>query len=566
MKGACPQKTPHFFFILVSVVISLSFLPAGQARPGVAFQGNGTTAAFDPAEATQTPAETESPPSETPSPSPATPSPTDTPLPIDDFAGTPAEQTLLLVGLSSSANLESFESSIPYQVVDIGLQGLGIYAVRAPEAQANEILASLSSLPGVRYAEPNYTVTGQETLPSDPALPLQYALTNIRAPQAWDITTGSGAVTIAMIDSGVDLSHPELAPKLLPGYDFVNGDTIPQDDNGHGTHVAGIAAAASDNGLGMAGVSWGARILPVKVLNASNAGSYANVAAGIAWAVDHGAQVINLSLGGGSPSETLEDAVNYAVSRGVALVAAAGNTSGDILYPARYPAVIAVANTNAANQRVSSSGFGTQIDLAAPGASIYSLSIGGGYRYRSGTSMSTPHVSGGLALLLSLPGVGAGQARAWLEASALDLDPPGWDIFTGSGLIQLDSALLLANSASPTNSPSPTLFLTTDTPPSLPTSVWVVSSPAPTVNRHAASLTIPAATSSPTAPPTLSSTPAVPLISHPPGLSPSPTMAISPSAAPPATARFQWMPCLGALMLLLGLLLAAWAARARPRR
>ena len=120
-----------------------------------------------------------------------------------------------------------------------------------------------------------------DTIPSDPNWSLQYGLVNIRAPQGWDYSTGSAAVTIAIIDSGVDLSHADLAAKIVPGYDFVNGDSIPQDDNGHGTHVAGIAAASGNNGIGVAGVSWGARIMPVKVLNAGGNGSFADVAAGI---------------------------------------------------------------------------------------------------------------------------------------------------------------------------------------------------------------------------------------------------------------------------------------------
>ena len=276
MQGARSRSSPPSFFILVCVVILLALLPAtGQARPGLDFPLTGTTAVSDSGQQTLSPTDTEPPPSGTPSPSPASPSPivspipTDTPQPTYAPDETPVEQTLLLVGLASAASLERFEGGIPYPVVDIGLEALGIYAVRVPGAQAGEIMEKLAGLPEVRYAEPNYTVTAQDTIPNDPGFALQYALVNIRAPQAWDITTGSNAVTIAIIDSGVDLSHPELAPKLLPGYDFVNDDDVPQDDNGHGTHVAGIAAAGSNNGLGMAGVSWGARIMPVKVLNAS---------------------------------------------------------------------------------------------------------------------------------------------------------------------------------------------------------------------------------------------------------------------------------------------------------
>ena len=146
--------------------------------------------------------------------------------------------------------------------------------------------------------EPDYPVQALDTFPNDPSFASQYALTAIHAPQGWDISTGSSSVTIAILDSGVDLNHLDLAGKILQGYDFVNNDNVPFDDYGHGTHVAGIAAALGNNGLGIAGVSWGARILPVKILDASGNGSYSNVATGIIWATDQGAQIINMSLGG----------------------------------------------------------------------------------------------------------------------------------------------------------------------------------------------------------------------------------------------------------------------------
>lgn len=348
------------------------------------------------------------------------------------------------------------------------LARLGVLVLTIPETEQETITAALRALPGVQYVEPNYPVYALETIPNDPGWVYQYNLAAIRAPQGWDLATGSAAVTIAIIDSGVDLTHPDLAAKLLAGYDFVNNDSIPQDDYGHGTHAAGIAAAATNNGLGMAGVSWGARIMPVKVLDSGGGGTYANVAAGIIWAVDHGAQVINLSLGGSAPSLVLSDAVDYAVNRGVLLVAAAGNTgSSSVLYPAAYPAVIAVAATDAANQRASFSNYGPPIDLAAPGVSIYSLDIGGGTIYRTGTSMAAPHVAGLAAILMGMPGGNAWSARTWMETTALDLDAPGWDVFTGYGLIQMDAAIRAA--PTPTTTPMPTATAPSLAEPSTPT-------------------------------------------------------------------------------------------------
>lgn len=564
MKGARSEKFSSIFPVLVLILAFLLAMPPapGQARPGADSPSDGTTIVPNPVESTPSPTESESPPSATPSPT-LSPTPTDTPQPTDVSGETPGEQTLLLVGLAKTTSVDGFERSIPYPVVDIGLDVLGIYAVWVPEAQADEVMQSLSVRPDVRYAEPNYTVTAQDTIPNDPGFSFQYALANIRAPQAWDVTTGSSAVTIAILDSGVDLSHPELASKLLPGRDFVNDDWIPQDDNGHGTHVAGIAAAASNNGLGIAGVSWGARILPVKVLNAYNSGTYANVAAGIVWAANQGAQIINLSLGGASPSLTLENAVNYAASQGAALVAAAGNTGGAILYPARYPAVIAVANTNAANQRVPSSAFGPEIDLAAPGAGIYSLAIGGGYTTLGGTSMSTPHVSGALALLLSLPGVSTGQARAYLEASALDIDASGWDIFTGYGLIQLDAALLLVI-PTPTITSMPIASLTAAAGPN-PT---FASGFPPGINPTIAPLQTKPAGALPSVSPTVSAIQTASIFFTPtstdtttPTETPTITSTPSPAKLLAKSGRIPWTPCLGVLLIFLGLLLAILARR-----
>ncbi len=557
MKSARSANVSFFLAALTLLFTLLFGLPpdSGQAR----LQNDSVppeTATFaSPTETTPTPTDSPLPPSATPSPT-LSPHPSETSQPTDSAEETIAEQSLLLIGLAPTTYVEQFASRISYPVIDVGLSALQIYAVQVPQAQTDEMINTLAALPEVRYAEPDGTVSAQDTLPNDPGFPFQYALVNIRAPQGWDLQTGSHLVTIAIVDSGVDLTHPELAPKILPGYDFVNGDSIPQDDNGHGTHVAGIAGAASNNGLGIAGVSWGALILPVKVLNAFNSGTYSNVAAGIVWATDHGAQIINLSLGGASDSLTLQAAVQYAHSHGVLMAAAAGNTGGAVLYPARYPEVIAVANTNAANVRVPGSAFGPEIDLAAPGAGIYSLAIGGGYTTLGGTSMSAPHVSGALALLLSVPGVGPGQARTYLEASALDIDSPGWDVFTGYGLIQLDAAL---RQAIPTATPSPPSTRAPHTPRAFtPTAaIWLppvwTSTPLPTASPNPLSSSNPTASATSTEAWFSSNT-----------ATPTPTQTATRASLPAHPAklgRALWIPCLGIVLILLGILLAIAARR-----
>jgi len=335
-----------------------------------------------------------------------------------------------------------------FQNTDIEIQHeikeLQARVIRNNGENLGEAYHQILACAGVLYVEPNFLLHAADTIPNDPNLGLQYGLINIRAPQGWDLTTGSASVTIAIIDTGVDFSHIDLANKLVPGYDFVNNDTDPQDDNGHGTHVAGIAAASSNNSLGIAGVSWGARIMPVKVLNNKAIGTYANMALCVIWAVDRGAQIINLSLGGTGSSSVLADAINYAHNRGAVVVAAAGNTGDNfILYPARYPNVIAVAKTNSADNW-DGSNYGPEIDLAAPGASIYSTIVGG-YDYKSGSSLSTAYVSGLAAILKGVPGNNSPDAiESQMESTALDIEFAGWDEYTGAGLIQMDAAIQLA--------------------------------------------------------------------------------------------------------------------------
>jgi len=333
----------------------------------------------------------------------------------------------------------------------------------------------------VLYVEPNFLLEAANTIPNDPDWGLQYGLVNIRAPQGWDLSTGSAAVTIAIVDTGVDFGHADLASKLVAGYDFVNNDSNPQDDNGHGTHVAGIAAASSNNGTGVAGVSWGARLMPVKVLDFAGRGTYSATADGVLWAMNHGAQVVNLSLGGSFPGSVLEDAINYAHSQGVLVVAASGNGSNNfVLYPARYPNVIAVASSDGMNHW-SGSNYGPEIDLAAPGSLIYSTVIGG-YDTKSGSSMATGFVSGLAGILMGIPGNSAPDlVEQQMESTALDIDFPGWDDYTGAGLIQMDAAIQLAVSsvtpfASPVNTSTggasgPIQFVTSNAP----TPTWSLS-------------------------------------------------------------------------------------------
>ena len=319
-----------------------------------------------------------------------------------------------------------------------------IYKLKVDEkADLAETIRAFRSSPHVEYAEPNYIVHVFIT-PNDSYWNSQWGMTKIEAPAAWDVTTGSDSVTIAIVDTGVDLSHPDLSGKLVSGYDFVNNDSDPQDDYGHGTHVAGIAAARTNNGTGVAGLSWGTKIMPVKVLDDYGTGGYEDVANGIIYAANNGADIINLSLGGTVYSWTLKDAAEYAHDLGCVIVAAAGNDNSSVSYPARYPEVFAVAATDSDDQKASFSNYGPEVDVAAPGVSIRSTYWWGGstYEWLSGTSQASPHVAGLAALIWSVnPGLNNTQVESIIKQTADDLGAAGRDKYYGFGRINARRAL-----------------------------------------------------------------------------------------------------------------------------
>jgi len=294
----------------------------------------------------------------------------------------------------------------------------------------------------------------------------QWNLRQINLPLAWPMSTGSSTLTIAIVDTGIDLGHPDLAAKIVAGYDFVNKDDNPSDDDGHGTHVAGIAGAISDNILGVAGVAWNPRLMPVKVLDSEGSGWYSDIAAGITWAADHGARIINLSLTGGSANSTLQNAVNYAYDKGCLIVAAAGNDyehGNPVKYPAAFPHVVAVAATTYKDEHASYSETGSYVDLAAPGGDSTSSSDPDPYHWIMstywraqasyaqivGTSQAAPHVAGLAALIWSVnPNLSPEQVESVMESTAVDLGSAGRDDTFGDGRIDAQAALGLVGQAS----------------------------------------------------------------------------------------------------------------------
>jgi serine protease len=350
--------------------------------------------------------------------------------------------------------------------------------VSVPSGREQEFRARLEGDPAVEMAEPNGIDRATFT-PNDLYYSLQWHMPQVQSEQAWDVANGSGVV-VAVVDTGVAYENhgvyaqaPDLAgTSFTAGHDFVNGDSHPNDDNGHGTHVAGTVAQTTNNSLGVAGLAFGATIMPVKVLDSQGSGTHADMADGFTWATNHGADIINYSSGG-SHSTTKEDAVNYALSHGVVVVAAAGNANTSSLdCPACYPGVIAVGATDYNMNRSYYSNYGCGrdghcLDVVAPGGDTtadlngdeyadgvlqqtFKFACTGGthdftdfvYCFFEGTSMATPHVAAAAALLLDAnPSLLGQQVGTCLRKTALDRGAPGYDTTYGYGLIQARAAL-----------------------------------------------------------------------------------------------------------------------------
>jgi subtilisin family serine protease len=291
---------------------------------------------------------------------------------------------------------------------------------------------------------PHYSLRAMDVIPNDPYYPSQWNLHKVGAPAAWDITTGSERVVIAFVDSGLDLEHSEFKGKIVDGWDFVNWDSEPQDDYGHGTFVASIAVAGTNNGLGMAGVSWGAKIMPIKVTDDQGVWYYWHAAGGITYAADHGAKIINLSwtLDSGIDPHPLQDAVNYAHSRGALVVAAAGDSHDDSYqYPAALDHVVSVAATTPDDEHPDFSTCNDKVDVAAPGVDILGIYRDAYGRYSS-TDAAVPHVSGLAALIWSVnPTLTPDEVESIIESTAVDLGEPGWDACFGHGRIDANAAV-----------------------------------------------------------------------------------------------------------------------------
>jgi serine protease len=362
----------------------------------------------------------------------------------------------------------------------------GFLKLKISEKQTVEdLLKKYKDDPRIEYAEPNYIAKAQ-MIPNDAYYSYQWNFKNMNLENAWEISQGAGA-TVAIVDTGVAYENykdyqqaPDLAGTLfVAGYDFVENDTHPNDDNGHGTHLAGTIAQTTNNNTGTAGIAPKALIMPIKALDKNGEGTYFDIAQAIYWAADHGADIINLSLGGKYPSIYMEEACAYAYSKGVTIFAAAGNDSStwfqrDINWPAQYDEyVIAVGSIRFDEKRASYSNTGSSLDLMAPGGdlSVDQNRDGYGdgilqqsfrrnrptsfaYYFYQGTSMACAHASGTAALLVR-HGISTPQEiRQLLQTTAEDKGEAGWDEDYGWGIIDVYQALIY-NQNSETTTPPP---------------------------------------------------------------------------------------------------------------
>ncbi|MGA1825053.1 MAG: S8 family peptidase [bacterium] len=345
----------------------------------------------------------------------------------------------------------------------------GIQRVVTPSNNVLEIVARLNLEPIIEFAEPNFIIIS-EFIPNDPYFIYQWNFSMIDTELAWDFSIGSNVI-VAVVDSGVAYANqgvyaqaPDLAGTLfVPGWDFVNEDAFPDDDNGHGTHITGTIAQTTNNFEGVAGIAHGAAIMPIKVLDADSSGLVSDIAEGIYFAVNNGAQIINMSFGTYTDSVTLQDAIDYAYLNGVSVICSAGNNATDIPhFPSSYPTCVCVTAVRYDQTRPFYANYGPDIDICAPGGDlVFDLNLDGqkdgivqqthdgtnftvfNYALFQGSSCAAAHASGVAAMVLSVAPIPLtpDEVKATLENTSIDIGPVGWDEDSGWGLLNAFNAV-----------------------------------------------------------------------------------------------------------------------------
>jgi len=336
------------------------------------------------------------------------------------------------------------------------LDDLRTRVVKLPPGNPAAALRRLAADPRVASLEEDVTAEAA-LIPNDPRWSKEWGPRLIRAPEAWNLTTGNSKVVIAVLDTGVDPRHPELQGRLVPGWDFQNDDSNPRDDNGHGTAVANVAAAGGNDGIGMAGICWKCKVMPVKVLNANGSGAHSNIAAGIIWAANHGADVINMSIAGPRATNVVADAVAFARHKGVIVIAAAGNEGSRKRYfPAAYPGVISVGASNASDVLYSWSNRGDWVKMSAPGCA-YTGKPGPAWSIWCGTSFATPAIAGTAALIKSLrPRISRSDLERLLLSSTVTVRGVTKGRIDAARAVRRASAMGTTTTPTPSPTPSPT--------------------------------------------------------------------------------------------------------------
>ncbi len=330
---------------------------------------------------------------------------------------------------------------------------INVRVLHVPEARLDTVLAALQHNPNIEFAEPDYLVE-PDLVPNDAYYSSEWHLQKIQAPQAWDITTGSNTITIAVLDTGVEPTHPDLSAKLVPGWNFYDNNSNTADLLGHGTAVAGTAAAMSDNTAGVASLAWGCLIMPIRITDTNGNAALSTIASALSWAADNGARVANVSYSV-SWSSTVASGAQYFMSKGGLTTISAGN-DGKLYTWTDNPYVLTVSATDANDVIATWSTTGDNIDISAPGVNVMTTAVGARYGNASGTSFSSPIVAGVAALVLSIkPSLSGAQVRTLLEQSADDLGPAGWDTSYGYGRVNAYKAVVAAGGNVATNTPAP---------------------------------------------------------------------------------------------------------------
>lgn len=334
------------------------------------------------------------------------------------------------------------------------IPGLRVKVVRVPEHAYEQALQGLRRNPNIEFAEPDAIMSAGATA-NDTYFNSAWHLPKIQAPSAWDVTTGSSNVIVAVLDTGLDANHPDFAGRLVPGWNAYSGNTDTTDVTGHGTGVAGAVGAASNNGLGVTGVTWNCRIMPVRISDASGYALWSTTASALTWAADHGARVANISFVGVSSSASVQSAAQYMQSKGGVVAACSGNSALADTAPDN-PYVLTVSATTPSDLLASFSNYGSNIDLSAPGTNIWSTVRGGGYGAWWGTSLAAPQVAGAAALVISInPALSGAQVQEIVKNSTDDLGATGWDNRFGKGRLNVQRAVTTAQNTSAAPAPGP---------------------------------------------------------------------------------------------------------------